>query len=333
MPVTSTTKHSPANALDSSALPSIAYMSYEDVLIRSGYESLVEHLREAHRETSSEIGDWVMNQAGTDNSFLLRAAWNENSSLGVKLSTVFPENLKNPDGPPSVQGMYMLFDGKDGRPLACIDGTALTYIKTSADSALGSKLLSREDSKTLLMVGAGGMAQHLIDAHTEVRESIERVLIWNRTKDRAEKLIEDCYTDIDDLSVEVADDLEQAVREADIISCATMTKEPLVKGEWLSPGTHLDLVGSYRTDMRETDDAAMKKGRVFVDTYWGTVPHCGDISAPLESGVLTEDTILGDLFELCQETVKGRQSQDEITIFKNGGGGHLDLMTANYLSQ
>jgi ornithine cyclodeaminase len=126
----------------------------------------------------------------------------------------------------------------------------------------------------------------------------------------------------------VADDLESAVGEADVICCATMSPEPVVKGAWLRPGQHLDLIGAYRPDMREVDDAAMARARVFVDSYETTLEHIGELIEPLKSGALSREDVLADFYHpeaFC------RESEEEITIAKNGGGAHLDLMCARYV--
>ena len=252
-------------------------------------------------------------------------AWQPGDSLGVKLVTVFPEN-PSARGIPSVQAVYVLFDGTTGTPLAIMDGTELTYRKTSADSALGSRFLSRPDSHTLLMVGAGGLAPHLIAAHREVRPSLERVLIWNRTRSKAEDLAAA-------LGAEVVDDLQEAISVADIISTATMAPEPLISGELLSPGTHLDLVGAFLPHMREVDNEVIRRATIFVDSRDAAVHECGDLVIPLESGLITEDDIQADLFQLCRGDHPGRQNPTQITLFENGGGGHLDLMTATFIRQ
>lgn len=251
-------------------------------------------------------------------------AWQPGSSLGVKLVTVFPDNPVV-SGLPSVQAVYVLFDGRDGKPLAIMDGTELTYRKTSADSALGSRLLSRPDSRTLLMVGAGGLAPHLIAAHREVRPSLRRLLVWNRTRSKAERLAEAA-------GGEVADNLDEAVSVADIISTATMTTEPLIKGELLQPGAHLDLVGAFLPHCREVDDEVIRRATIFVDSRDAAVHECGDLVIPLESGLITEQDIRADLFELCRGQSPGREDRTQITMYENGGGGHLDLMIGTFIS-
>lgn len=295
------------------------------------YPSLVAAFEDYHRQDVDALDELLLTQS-TDfdkaEHFFLRAAWQRQQALGAKLITVFPDNLAAGEGLPSVQAVYVIFDGTNGKPLACIDGTALTYRKTAADSALGAKFLAREDAETMLMVGAGAMAPHLIMAHTAIRPSIRHVLIWNRTPARATELAETLQ--LEDITLTATRDLEGSARTADIISCATMSPTFLIKGAWLKPGTHLDLVGGFTEAMREADDDAVRKAIVYVD-YRDTARHCGDIAAPIKAGVITADDIAADLFELCRRECKGREEADEITLFKNAGGGHLDLMTARFL--
>ncbi len=289
------------------------------------YGELVDHLHRGHLDAAAHVRRVVYSPPGAAQVFLGLPAWQPGEALGVKLVTVFPDNPAT-SGIPSVQAVYVLFDGGDGRPLAVMDGTELTYRKTSADSALGSRLLSRPDSRTLLMVGAGGLAPHLIAAHREVRPSIERVLIWNRTGSKAERLAAS-------VGGEAVRDLDDAIGSADIISSATMTVEPLISGRLLKPGTHLDMVGAFLPHCREVDDEVIRRAAVFVDSRDAAVHECGDLVIPLESGLITEKDILADLFQLCRGEHHGRRDPDQITLFENGGGGHLDLMTATFIRQ
>ena len=222
----------------------------------------------------------------------------------------------------------MLFDADNGKPLASLDGTELTYWKTAADSALGAQLLAREDAATLCMVGAGAQAPHLIRAHCSVRPSIERVTIWNRTHAKAQVLA--AAAPVDGVTFEATTDIEAACRGADVITTATAAEAPLVLGAWLRPGQHLDLVGGYKPEMREADTEAFERARVFVDARETTVGICGDLLEPMKEGRFSPDRIEGDLFDLCRVGLPAPRAADDITLFKNGGGGHLDLMTASY---
>ena len=295
----------------------------------TSYPDLVEWLRESHLDTIDAMDDLLMTQpaaAGGADTLLIRAAWQRGKQIGIKLITVFPANAGG--DLPSIQAVYMLFDGDDGRPLASLDGTELTYWKTAADSALGTRFLAREDSKALCMVGAGAQAPHLIRAHCSVRPSIERVTIWNRTHAKAEALA--AAAPVEGVTFEATPDIETACRGADIITTATAAEAPLVLGEWLRPGQHLDLVGGYKPEMRETDTEAFARARVFVDARETTVGICGDILEPVKEGRFSTDRIEGDLFDLCRDGLPSPRTDHDITLFKNGGGGHLDLMTASY---
>lgn len=283
--------------------------------------SLIEALRDGHRAGVDGYGRLLMEQ-GPD-AMLGMAAWQRGQAFGIKLASVFPGNAAR--GQPTIASVYVLFDGSDGTPRATIEATPLTVRKTAADSALAADYLARRDARTLLMVGAGAQAEWMIAAHRVVRPSIARVLIWNRTAARAEELAER-------LGAEVARDLATAASEADLICCATAATAPVLRGEWLRPGVHVDLVGGYTPAMREADDAVVRRARVFVDTRRFTLHDAGDIAQPLATGVITEADVLADLFQLVRGEVPGRRDAAEITLFKNAGGGHLDLMAARLIA-
>jgi ornithine cyclodeaminase len=289
------------------------------------YPQLVAALRRAHRGASPEFAAVVATDpTGAPNSFLALTAWQPNDMIAAKLVSVFPGNRTRP----SVQGVVVLFDGADGSVRLVADGAAMTFRKTAADSALGAALLSREDARVLLVVGAGGLAPHMIAAHVGVRPSLRTVLVWNRTPARAAALA--AATTLPGVHVEAVSDLDSSVARADIVSCVTMSTEPLVRGELLRPGTHLDLVGSFTPAMREADDEALRRSAVFVDTRNG-LERSGEIQHALSTGALSPADIRGDLFELCAGQVPGRTGPEEITLYKNLGGAHLDLYTARHL--
>jgi ornithine cyclodeaminase len=285
------------------------------------YADLVDALEAAHRGAPAVSRRVVFGPDGSDQAFLGLPAWRPGEAIGVKLVTIFPANPTA--GRPSVQAVYVLFDGSNGEPLALIDGTELTYRKTAADSALGARFLAREDAATLLMIGAGGLAPHLIAAHRAVRPSLDRVLVWNRTRAKAETVAAE-------VGGAVVESLAGAVPEADVISTATMTAEPLVEGRWLRPGTHLDLVGAFQPDHREVDDETVVRADLYVDDREATLTEDGDLVIPLQAALITREDIRGDLHELCRGDVPGRTDPEAITLFENGGGGHLDLMTAAF---
>jgi ornithine cyclodeaminase len=296
------------------------------------YPGLLAALEAGHRAGVDEAERLLLEQrgpGGTADHFLIWPAWQRGEALGIKLVTSFPDNADR--GLPTIQAVYALFDGADGTPRALIDGTAMTPWKTAADSALGARFLAREDAQHLLMVGAGVMAPHLIRAHLTARPSLRRVTLWNRTSDKAARLAERLA--LEGMETDVAEDLETAVRGAQVISCATGATAPLIRGAWLRPGTHLDLVGGFTPEMREVDDEACRRARIHVDSRWFTLGCVGDLTAPMASGAITEQDVLGDLFELCRGEVAGRRGPEEITLFKNAGGGHLDLMTARLIAE
>jgi alanine dehydrogenase len=292
------------------------------------YPSLVEALRELFRRGVDQVERHLLSEpltGGGRNDWLILPAWQYGRYQGVKLVSVYPGNEARALA--SVQGLYLLFDGTSGLPLLCVDGAALTLRKTAANSALAATYLARRDAATLLMVGAGAMAPHLIEAHAAVRP-IRRALIWNRSRARAEALAG--MLNMPGVAVSVAEDLEAAVGAADVISAATMAQAPLILGRWLRPGQHVDLVGGYREDMREADDEAVRRARIFVDARFTAAAHAGDISDPLARGLITDSDIT-DSFQLARGEKPGRQSESEITLFKSGGGGHEDLGTAQHL--
>jgi ornithine cyclodeaminase len=305
------------------------HISSEEVRDHVDYAGLIEALDQMHREDAANLSDLLLSEqteGEITNYFMVRAGWQHGRALGVKMASVFPGNRAG--DLPAIQASYVLFDGTTGSPLASIDGNELTWRKTAADSALGSLRLARANCTTLLMVGAGAMAPHLIRAHISVHPNIKRIKVWNRSTDRRDRLIASLRPEF---NIVATDDLQYAVSNADFISCATMSQQPLIHGEWLSPGCHLDLVGAFTLDMREADDAAMRLGQVFVDSRKTTIGEIGELATPINNGTLREQDVLADHYQLSSGDHPGRKTEDEITIFKNGGGGHLDLMTARYI--
>jgi ornithine cyclodeaminase len=294
----------------------------DEITRRLTWPALVEALREGHRRPKPLADDMLLEPG--DNRVLVRAAWIEGLGGGLKAVTIFPGNPAATPPRPAVQGQFLLFDEARGDVVAVIEGAALTAWKTAADSALGADLLARTDAATLLMIGAGAMAGPLINAHLAVRPSIRRVLVWNRTGARAEALAGSLAGPGRD--VEIVADLETAVGQADVISSATMATEPVIRGDWLSAGTHLDLVGAYTPTMREADDATLRRTRLFAD-YLPTAHETGELADPIARGVISRDDVAGDLYDLVAGRI-GRGAADDITLYKNGGGAHLDLMTA-----
>lgn len=253
-----------------------------------------------------------------DNTLLNRSAWIKGMGIAVKCATVFPENTAL--GKPMIGGAVNLFSDDDGTLLAILDFALVTKWKTAADSLLAARRLARPDSRRILIVGAGTVGRSLWQAYSAAFPDAE-FMVWNRSPEGAERFASDCP------GVTVEDDLEGAVRAADIITSATMSTDPVIRGDWLQPGQHIDLIGAYRPDMREVDDTALQKSRIFVDSLDTTVDHIGELKIPLASGAIDHSNVLADYYALEQFT----RSPTDITLFKNGGGAHLDLMTSRYI--
>jgi len=260
---------------------------------------------------------------GNSGNLLLMPAWQAGASLGVKIATVFPDNAKR--NCPVVFASYVLMSAESGVPIALLDGTELTLRRTAAASALASQYLSRENAARLLMVGTGNLAPHLIVAHATVRP-IEEVLIWGRRPEAAGQLAERAASNA--LRVSVAEDLEKAVAWADIVSCATLATEPLIRGAWLKDGQHLDLVGAFRPDMREADTDAMMRASLYVDTRSGAMSEAGEIVQAIASRSITASSIVGELRDLATGAVRGRSSEEQLTLFKSVGTALEDLAAA-----
>ncbi|OAP38809.1 ornithine cyclodeaminase [Sinorhizobium glycinis] len=258
-----------------------------------------------------------------DATLLLMPAWQPGAYIGVKMVSVFPGNQTR--GLPAIHGSYLLSSGKTGELLAIVDGGELTARRTAAASALAARYLACGDASRLLMVGTGRLSANLIEAHASVRP-IREVAVWGRDPRKAEATAREL--DLEGVAVSVATDLEAAACEADIISCATLSSEPLIRGDWLKPGAHLDLIGAFKPTMRESDDRAVARATIFVDTRAGALSEGGDIVQPLKAGIITEAAIRADLFELARGTHPGRTAPDEITLFKSVGAALEDLAGA-----
>ncbi|PLW75896.1 ornithine cyclodeaminase family protein [Cohaesibacter celericrescens] len=271
----------------------------------------------------------------TDATMLLMPSWQDTKAtgtskggyVGIKMVTVYPDNETRLQKP-SILGTYLLLDAESGEIRALMDGPTLTVWRTACASALAADYLARSDSSSLAMIGTGALSSHLIRAHASVRP-IKKVTIWGRNQEKASALA-DRLADLA-LDVTITNDRQKAVSEADIVSCATMSSTPLVEGAWLKPGAHLDLVGAYRPDMRESDDEAVAKSRVYVDTLAGATKEGGDITQPLATGVLALDDIRGDLFGLCRDKCSARWGAEEVTLFKSVGTALEDLAAAKYV--
>ena len=278
------------------------------------WPGLIAALEAGHSLPRAEINDLFLYR-GSD-VLLDRAAWIEGLGALVKVATVVPGNKAR--GLPNVNGVVNLFNDQTGLLEALVDFHLVTKWKTAGDSLLSASKLARKDAKRFLLVGAGTVARSMQQAYAALWPDAQ-FMVWSRSRATAEAM-----------GLPVADDLQSAVQAADVICTATMASEPLIKGDWLRAGQHLDLIGAYNPRMREVDDAAMARARVFVDSRATTLHHIGELIEPLKSGALREADIQGDFYDIAQGSY-ARQSEDEITIAKNGGGAHLDLMTAAYI--
>ncbi len=281
------------------------------------WQALCKAFAHGHSLPKAEIADSFLYRG--DDTLLSRAAWIDGMGLAVKSATIFPGNPAK--GAPMINGVVSLFADQDGSLEAMVDFHLVTKWKTAGDSLYAATKLARKDSENILIVGAGTVGRNLWQAYRSGFPKA-RFTLWNRTRANAEAMALGCP------GMSVADDLETAVRGADIVTSATMSTEPLIKGDWLHPGQHIDLIGAYRPDMREADDAALRRARVFVDSFETTVGHIGEIKTPIETGAISRDHLIADFY---QPDLFRRQSDDEITLFKNGGGAHLDLMTSRYI--
>lgn len=301
---------------------SVPFIGFDEMDSRLTWEGLTNALRDGHQLAAASIADGFAYRG--DDTLLSRAAWIDGLGVAVKSATVIPGNVGK--GKPMIHGGVMVFDDEFGTLEAVIDFHLVTKWKTAGDSLLGAQILARPDSKVVLIVGAGTVARNLISAYSSAFSEAS-FLIWNRTHAKAVEL-----ADIESQThkIKAVESLKEAVAQADIVSCATMSTEPVLRGEWLQAGQHVDLIGAYRPDMREVDDTALTRSRVFVDSRATTIDHIGELKIPIASGAFSAEAIQGEFYELVAGTV-GRQSDDEITLFKNGGGAHLDLMTSKYI--
>ena len=298
-------------------MTSIPFIPFEEGEALLGWIGLTDALAAGHNLPKAEIGDTFLYR-GSD-TLLSRSAWIDGLGIAVKTATIFPNNPSA--SKPLVNGGVNLYSDTDGTLEAIVDFHLVTKWKTAGDSITAARRLARPDSRNILIVGAGTVGRSLHDAYRAAFPNAQ-FTVWNRTTKNAELMAAERPT------LSVATDLEQAVHNADIVTSATMSTQPLIKGEWLQAGQHIDLIGAYRPDMREVDDAALQRSRIFVDSIDTTVGHIGEIKIPTEAGAISANDIVADYYNISNFT---RQSDNEITLFKNGGGAHLDLMTSRYI--
>ena len=274
------------------------------------WPGVMDAIRDGHARPKPDIGDTFLSRG--DDTVLSRAAFIDGLGVMVKTATIFP-------GTP-LQGVVAVFSDTDGTLQAILDFGLLTWWKTAGDSLLAASLLAPKTTQTITILGAGTVARSMRDAYGTLFPDA-RFTYWNRTPDRAAALAEN------DPRASFEPDLETAVRTGDVIVGATMTSTPIIRGDWLRPGQHLDLIGAYKSDMREADDTALQRARIFVDARDTTLDHIGELKDPLARSVIKPSDILADFTDLNRFT----RASDDITLFKNGGGAHLDLMVARHI--
>ena len=279
------------------------------------WAGLLDALQAGHRLPRAEIADLLLSN-GQD-KLLNRAAWIAGLGSLVKVVTVYPDNAAQ--GVPSVNGAVNLFDDATGQLAALIDFHLVTKWKTAGDSLLSASRLARPDARNFLLVGAGTVARSMVQAYRAIWPAAQ-FQVWSRSAASAANL-----------GLPIADDLHKSVQWADVICTATMATAPLIRGEWLRAGQHLDLIGAYTPQMREVDDTAMRRARLFVDSRATTIHHIGELMSPIAAGAITAADVIADFYD--DPALFTRTSDDDITIAKNGGGAHLDLMTAMYIMQ
>jgi alanine dehydrogenase len=302
------------------------HLNADEVAARLPRVPLIDALERAFRSkfhSPARQHHTVGSSAHGDDLLLTMPAWRSGRYIGIKLVTVFPGNARH--GQPAVHATYTLFSGLDGTPVAILDGTELTRRRTAAASALAARFLARPEASRLLMVGTGALAPHIIDTYTAARP-ISAVRVWGRNLQRAQALARDFAGRSFD--IEAVDNLEAGVRWADIISCATLATAPLVRGAWLGPGQHLDLIGAFTSEMREVDDEALSRSRIYVDTTQGALAESGELVQAMAGGLITAADIHGDLAALSCGSVAGRRSAEELTLFKSVGCAIEDLAAA-----
>ena len=315
------------------------FISNNDITAKVDIHELTEALRRGHSlaKANSERSLLVDSTATNDpkNQLLISPAWQSGQALGVKLTAIFPGNTSKSPDLSNENGLYILFDPETGVPKVALQSDALTRLKTAADSMLAASFLARKNAENILIVGSGPIAYQFATAYRLMFPSLKRFFIWNRTAAKAAEMVQRLSADnaFSTTKVQQATNLQAALEKSCIIVCATSSRQALVKGAWVAPGTHVDLVGAYTPEMRESDDELIQRSIVCVDTRELTISGCGDLCKQIKNGVIDASHIVADLYQLCHNEHPGRQHQSQITLFKNSGGPHLDLMAAQYIAQ
>lgn len=311
----------------------IPFFNREQIQQALPCEGLIAALREAFRaQTQAPRRHVHPLSSDSASTLLLMPVWQAPGHLGVKLVTVVPENRARAQ--PTVQALFILLDTATGTPLALMDGEELTLRRTAAASALASEYLSRADSEHVLVVGTGQLAPYMAIAHCAVRP-IRRLTIWGRDPHKAAQTMQHIQALglPASVTIDITQDLTHAAWNADIISCATTSRDPLLRSTAVRPGTHIDLVGGFKPDMREADDALMSGAALFVDTVDGALAEAGDLVQPMQAGLITRSSVLADLADLTTGRHQGRSNAQQVTLFKSVGTAIEDLCAANLVWQ
>jgi 1-pyrroline-2-carboxylate reductase [NAD(P)H] len=295
------------------------------------FPSLIEALRRAFGGPAGMPRRMVfrLDEGKTSDAFAVLPAWNA-EVIGVKAFTYLPGNAAK--GREILNSKILLFDRETGRPLDLVDGTSVTYWRTAAVAALAADYLARRNAQRLLVCGTGNLAPFMALAHASVRP-IGWIGIWGRNRAKAAAVVEELRRRRPDLAIDVVDELEAAARQADVISCATGAHDPIIRGAWVQPGTHTDFIGNHERDGRECDTELVVRARVYVDSRANVLNEAGEILLPIAEGRLRETDIVGELAELCSESVAGRATDEEITLFKSVGTALSDLAAARLVTQ
>lgn len=261
---------------------------------------------------------------GQHDAFAVLPSWNENL-IGLKAFTYFPQN----PGPEykSLYSQILLFDRAHGEPLALVDGVSVTYWRTAGISGLATKLLARKDAKHLLLLGTGNLATYIIRAQVSVRD-LTHVRVWGRNPAKAQAVIDQVEGEYPSIAFSVVNNVEDACGASDIIVAATGSHEPLVLGDWVTPGTHTDFIGNHHATKRECDTDLVLKSKVYADSYHNCFREAGEVLVPISEGVFRKEDVIGELPEMCAGAVPLRESEEDITLFKSIGMAYSDLLGA-----
>ena len=300
-------------------------ISAEEVHSALSYPELVDSLQEAYggKYSMPPRQVFLLDENTNNDAFAVLPSWND-QFIGVKAFTYFPE-AEVPYK--SLYSKILLFNRDHGEPLALVDGTTVTFWRTAGISGLATRLLSREDSETMLLLGTGNLAPYIIRANLSVRP-LKRVMVWGRNLAKAEAVVETMQKEFSNVEFSAIEDRRTACSEADIVVAATGSHEPIVLGEWIKPGTHTDFIGNHHADKRECDTDLITKARVYADSRVNAFNEAGEILVPIKEGVFAKEGVIAELSEMCRGDAVLRENEEEVTLFKSIGMAMSDLVGA-----